>query len=256
MLGRLVPMLTISPSSGNASLILRSGLGRYDNYFTRLLELINSSTLAYFGADNAASSIVSFQPTILKALGYSSAQAQIHTIPIYIVALCLLNIASYLSGKLRHRYCFVLIGAIIGIIGWSVEFAVPMSSVAARYFGMFAITASAFIQMPILVVWISNNMGGNAKAAFATGFMIGFGNCGNLVSSNVFITTETPRFRTGFGTGLALTLVGLGASTAMDILLFVQNRRRQTGKQNAKLDASEQNLGDLGDDHPHFRYIL
>ena len=43
--------------------------------------------LAYFGADNAASSIVSFQPTILLSLGYSSSEAQIHTIPVYIVAL-------------------------------------------------------------------------------------------------------------------------------------------------------------------------
>lgn len=132
----------------------------------------------------------------------------------------------------------------------------PIEAVAARYFGMFAITASAYIQMPILVVWVSKNMGGNAKAAFATGFMIGFGNCGNLVSSNVFITTQTPRFRTGFSTGLALTLVSLGASTAMEVLLWVQNRRRDAGRDNAKLDASEEVLGDLGDDHPDFRYIL
>jgi hypothetical protein len=212
--------------------------------------------LAYFGADNAASSIVSFQPTILKALGYSSAQAQIHTIPVYIVALCLLNIAAFVSGKLFHRYGFILIGALIGIVGWSVELAVPIKSVGARYFGMFAITAGAYIQMPILVVWVSNNMGGNAKAAFATGFMIGFGNCGNLVSSNVFITTQTPRFRTGFKTGLALALVGLAASTAMEILLFVRNRRGMAGKEKVKLERPAEILCDMGDDHPNFRYIL
>jgi hypothetical protein len=212
--------------------------------------------LAYFGADNAVSSIVSFQPTILKDLGYSSAQAQIHTIPVYIVGLCLLNVASFLSGQLQHRYSFILIGAIIGIVGWSVELAVPITSVGARYFGMFAITACAYIQMPILVVWISNNSGGNAKAAFATGFMIGLGNCGNLVSSNVFITKQAPRFRTAFRTGLALTLVGLGASTIMEILLWVQNRRREAGRQDQKLEASEEVLGDLGDDHHAFRYIF
>jgi hypothetical protein len=117
------------------------------------------------GADNAASSIVSFQPTILKSLGYTSAEAQIHTIPVYIVALCSLLTCAYLSGKLNHRYGFLFFGAILGIIGWSIELAVPLKSISARYFGMFAITASAYIQMPLLVVWISNNMGGNAKAA-------------------------------------------------------------------------------------------
>jgi len=110
--------------------------------------------------------------------------------------------------------------------------------------------------MPILVVWVSNNMGGNAKAAFATGFMIGIGNCGNLVSSNVFITNESPRFRTGFTTGLALTIVSLAAATVMEVLLLVKNRRREEGKEDGKLEANEDILGDLGDDHPGFRYIL
>jgi hypothetical protein len=105
-----------------------------------------------------------------------------------------------------------LLATLIGIIGWSIEFVVPIDSVGAHYFGMFAITACAFIQMPSLVVQVSNNMGGNAKAAFAIGLMIGFGNCGNLVSSNVFIMMHTPGLRTGFGAGLALTLVGLVAS--------------------------------------------
>ncbi|KAL3418429.1 major facilitator superfamily transporter [Phlyctema vagabunda] len=212
-------------------------------------------TMAYFGADTAASSIVAFQPTILTALGYSRAQAQIHTIPVYIVALVCLNIAAYFSGYFKHRYGFLLLGAAVGIVGWSIELTVPTTSVGARYFGMFAITTSAYIQMPILVVWISNNMGGNAKAAFATGFMIGFGNCGNLVSSNVFITTDSPRFRTGFSTGLALTIVGLAASTAMEVLLWVSNRRRDAGKEDTKFDREEV-LEQLGDEHPNFRYIL
>ncbi|KAF8860412.1 MFS general substrate transporter [Acephala macrosclerotiorum] len=212
--------------------------------------------VAYFGADTAASSIVSFQPTILNGFGYSSAQAQVHTIPVYIVALVLLNITSYLSGKLRHRYSFLVFAALLGIVGWSVELAVPITSISARYFGIFAITACAYIQMPILVVWLSNNMGGNAKAAFATGFMIGFGNCGNLVSSNVFITHQSPRFQTGFGAGLALTVVGLLSSTVMEVWLWVKNRRRDAGREDGKLDNDREILGDLGDDHPGFRYIL
>jgi hypothetical protein len=175
---------------------------------------------------------------------------------VYIVALCSLLTCAYLSGKLNHRYGFLLFGAILGIIGWSIELAVPLKSISARYFGMFAITASAYIQMPLLVVWISNNMGGNAKAAFATGFMIGLGNCGNLVSSNVFITNQSPRYKTGFGTGLGLTVLGLMASTALGGYCWIKNRRRDDGKEDSKLDDSSEVLGDLGDEHPEFRYIL
>ena len=152
----------------------------------------------------------------------------------YIVALCSLLICSYLSGRVSHRYSFLIFGAAIGIIGWSIELA-QVKAVSARYFGMFAITASAYIQMPILVVWLSNNMGGNAKAAFATGVMIGLGNCGNLVSSNVFITDESPRFKTGFGTGLGLNMLGVVASSALELYCLMANRRRDAGKDNAKL---------------------
>jgi hypothetical protein len=52
-----------------------------------------------------------------------------------------------------------------------------------------------------------------------------------------------------------LTLVSIAASTATVILLFVQNSRRDAGKDRGKLNASQE-MGDLGDDHPDFRYIL
>jgi hypothetical protein len=149
----------------------------------------------------------------------------------------------------------LIFAAGIGIVGWVIEL-VQVKAVSARYFGMFAITLSAYIQMPILVVWLSNNMGGNAKAAFATGVMIGLGNCGNLVSSNVFITNESPKYKTGFSTGLGLNLLGVVASSALELYCWTANRRRDAGKENAKLDNSSEILGDLGDDHPDFRYIL
>jgi MFS transporter, ACS family, DAL5 transporter family protein len=99
-------------------------------------------------------------------------------------------------------------------------------------------------------------MGGNAKAAFAIGVMIGLGNCGNLVSSNVFITDESPQFKTGFGTGLGLNMLGVVASSTLELYCLMANRRRDAGKDDAKLDNSSDVLGDLGDDHPEFRYIL
>jgi hypothetical protein len=212
-------------------------------------------TLAYFGADVSASAIVGFQPTILKTMGYTNSEAQVHTIPVYMTALCLLIILSYTSGRVGHRYGFTVIGACIGIVGWTVEL-VQVKAVAGRYFGMFAITACAYIQMPLLVVWLSNNMGGNAKAAFATGFMIGLGNCGNLVSSNIFITEESPKYHTGFASGLAMTIFGLLSTTSLELYCWIANKRRDAGKENGKLARSEQELQDLGDDHPDFRYIL
>ncbi len=131
----------------------------------------------------------------------------------------------------------------------------PISNVGARYFGMFALTSSAYISMPIMVVWVSNNMEGNAKAAFATGFMIGLGNCGNLVSSNVFITLQSPRYKKGFGTGLGLTCVSLLAASCLEAWLWFENRRRASGKKERGVE-ERTGVGSVGNDVPEFRNIL
>lgn len=73
--------------------------------------------LAYFGADNSASSVVSFQPTILTQLGYTASRAQIHTIPVFMVALVLSVTVAWLSDRVQHRYTFCMAGVLICMIG-------------------------------------------------------------------------------------------------------------------------------------------
>lgn len=56
--------------------------------------------------------------------------------------------------------------------------------------------------------------------------MIGFGNSANLVSSNVFLSSEAPRYPTGFTTGLVFTCVGFCLVGIVTLLLVVKNKRR------------------------------
>jgi hypothetical protein len=72
----------------------------------------------------------------LKALGYTASEAQIHTISVFIVALVSLNLCSYFPEKVQHRYGSLVIGDVLGILGWSIELA-QVKAVSARYFGMF-----------------------------------------------------------------------------------------------------------------------
>lgn len=72
-------------------------------------------------------------------LGYSAAEAQIHAIPIYIVAVVISLSACFLSSRFKHRYVFFLIGTALAIIGWSVELA-QVTPVGIRYFGMFSVS--------------------------------------------------------------------------------------------------------------------
>lgn len=212
----------------------------------------------YMSAEETASSVVAFQPSILKDLGWTSRSAQVHTIPIYATAFVLTLSCAWLSDRLRQRYIFTLFGSMLIIIGWSVELAyVPAAGV--RYMGMFFVTAGAFIIMSTTVVWLCVNVGKGVKRSVAMGLLTGFGNCGALVSSNVFISNQAPRYPVGFGVGLAFGVLSGFAATAYYLYVRVENRRRdrmQSVAAGSYTREEMERLQDLGETHPNFRFQL
>lgn len=181
-------------------------------------------TIAYIGADMGASSTVSFQPTILKQLGWSSSQAQLHAVPVYLSAVVVVLITSQLSTLTRIRYPFVIAGTCLSLIGWSIQLA-QVNPAAVRYFAIFCVYIGCMVQMAILVVWLNNNLVGRRARAVGNAIMFGFGNSANLISSNVFITKEAPRYPVGFGVGLATSVLGMAATLGTVWFLRRENKR-------------------------------
>ncbi|KAE8365302.1 major facilitator superfamily domain-containing protein [Aspergillus caelatus] len=208
--------------------------------------------LAYIGAEESASSLVAFQPTILKDLGWTARSAQAHGIPIYAVAFVLTLSSAWLSDHLRHRFLFTLFGSVLIIIGWSVQLAHYLPA-AVRYMGMFFVASGAFIMMSITVVWLCINLGKGVKRSVGMGLLPAFGNCGAFVSGNVFITSQSPKYPVGFGVGLGFAVMAGVASTVYYFGLRAENRRRDSHPEQEWTPESTQ---DLGDAHPDFRFQL
>jgi hypothetical protein len=162
-----------------------------------------NSMLAYFGAEENISGVVAFQPTVLKGLGYTSTEAQVHSIPIYLVAFVFSLTFCYTSERIRQRFVFAFIGGLCTLVGLSIEIAQPKQA-GVRYAGMYFITAGTYITMPILVVWSAINVSKGYKRTVAFGLVIATGNAGALISSNVFITKESPKYPTGTNILIAL----------------------------------------------------
>lgn len=206
------------------------------------------------GAEEGASSVVAFQPTILKSLGYTSAEAQIHSIPIYVVAFVVCLSCAWASDLLRQRYIFGMVGMLISLIGWSIQVA-GLKDANIRYMGMFFLTAGCYVTMPVVVVWFANLSPSSAKRNVGLAAVVALGNCGAFVSSNVFITEEAPKYPTGFKTGLGFCVMSMAAMTALFVGLMMQNSRK------AKLNQSDSEAfsgrpQDLPESHPAFRYQL
>jgi hypothetical protein len=96
--------------------------------------------LAYFAAEENASAVMAFQPTVLKGLGHTAVAAQVHAIPVYCVAFVASLSGAWISEHYEERFSVVLTGSLIALVGLIVEL-VHQPAASGRYAGMFLITA-------------------------------------------------------------------------------------------------------------------
>ncbi|KAF9889688.1 hypothetical protein FE257_006994 [Aspergillus nanangensis] len=210
--------------------------------------------LMYFGIVNTGYAVSFFTPTILHELGYTAVRAQVMSIPVYIVATVIALTAAWLSDRLRHCYLFTLTGCLVATMGYVILLCQDSVPVGARYFAIFAITGGGYLTQPILMGWLSNNMGGHYKQSIASAMQIGLGNCGGLVASNIFYDSEAPGYRTGYGVSLGMTWVCGAACLAFLGYLVRENKLREQGKRDHRLELPREERDNLGDDYPTFRF--
>lgn len=208
----------------------------------------------YLGVTNTGYSVSFFTPTILSQLGWTAVRAQVLSIPIYVVAAVVSLISAFLSDRLRHRYGFAMLGICVATIGYVILLAQHTVSVSVRYFAVYLIVAGGYITQPLTLVWLANNMGGHYKRSINAAMQIGFGNCAGIIASNIYITDQKPTYKIGYGVSLGLQWLCGIACTAFFIGLMIENKKRDEGKRDYRLALPKEEVENLGDDHPTFRY--
>ncbi|ERF75634.1 hypothetical protein EPUS_04614 [Endocarpon pusillum Z07020] len=210
----------------------------------------------YLGIVNTGYGGSFFIPTILNQLGpaWTPVRSQVMSIPIYIVAAVLALATAFLTDRLKHRFAFIIVGCCVATIGYAILLSMTHVSVGVRYAALFLVTGGGYIAQPITLVWLNNNMGGHLKKGVSSAMQIGLGNCGGIIASNIYLPKQKPRYPVGFG--VSLGLVGLCALSAIAffVLIRIENKRRNGGQRDHRLDASPEELENLGDDHPSFRF--
>ncbi|KAE9961860.1 hypothetical protein BLS_001228 [Venturia inaequalis] len=206
----------------------------------------------YFGVVNSGYATSFFIPTILTEMGFKAIDAQVRSIPIFVVATICALATAWATDRLRHRYAFTILGVVVASVGYLVLLEQSGLSVAIKYFACFLIVSGTFIVQPVVIAWISNCMSGHYKRSVSSAMQIGFGNAGGLVASNVFLAAEKPFYKTGFGTTLGLLWMCALACTVLFLGVRAENNKRDRGERDWRL--GEEDADNLGDDHPYFRY--
>ncbi|KAF1810641.1 MFS general substrate transporter [Eremomyces bilateralis CBS 781.70] len=208
--------------------------------------------LMYITVVNTSYSTAFFTPSIIKDMGYTSSAAQIRSIPPWIVAFVVSLGTALVTDRLRHRYSFTIFGLMLCIIGYGILL-VPYgsTSVGVKYTALFFVITGCMTAQPIIVAWLSNCASGHYKRAVTSAAVVGFGNCGGLIASNVFFEKEAPAYRTGYRVNTTLICLCLVFCTAMFIGVRWENRKRDRGERDYRLQ--KEDADNLGDDHPSWR---
>ncbi|KAL2820980.1 major facilitator superfamily domain-containing protein [Aspergillus cavernicola] len=211
--------------------------------------------IMYIGTINTTYAVSFFVPTIISQMGFTASDAQLRTIPLYAVAVVIQLLFTYMADRFRNRCFFTLISIIFGLVGYSILLASSDLSVNVRYFACFLITITGYTTLPLILAWATNQLVGQYKRSIGVAMVVGGGNCGGLIASNIFFESESPDYKTGFSVCLALLLLTALAAIGFAVGLAMENRARERGERDYRLeDVSE--ADNLGDEHPRYRYAL
>lgn len=195
-----------------------------------------------------------FLPTIVAGMGHTGTRAQLLTVPPYVCAAVLTVAVGFLADRTQWRgYCNAAT-VTIGIIGFILL--LSSSNVDVMYAGTFLGAMGIYPTIPVTLSWVSNNTEGSLKRAVVLGMVVGWGNLNGIVSSNIYIRSQRPRYWTGHGVILAYqVLFLLGGTIFMHFALKRENAARRTGKRNAMLEGlTEEEKAIKGDRRPDFIY--
>lgn len=206
----------------------------------------------YCGSDVLG--IAYFAPTIIKQLGYTSFRANILSAPPWAVAFVFAMLTATISDYFSHRFSFVIVSTLIGILGF-ILLLVPNLSAGLYYGSLFCAVAGTYAAMPITICWFLANLGGHHKRSVGSAWQIGFGNIGGIIVTYVFLPETAPRFVLGKAFCIACMVMCIVVCCVYFAGCLAENKRKDGRAVNGQ-DGKTEEGGKKGEEHPDFRFIL
>ncbi|RSL92677.1 hypothetical protein CEP52_013680 [Fusarium oligoseptatum] len=140
-------------------------------------------------------------PQIMKNMGYTSANAQLLTIPPYVLGAISAYVSARFADRYRWRMPFIVGPQFLVLIGFAITCAYSQdikNRIGENYFAVSLACIGLYPIIPGANAWNSNNLAGPAKRAAGIGLLGTFASAGGLGGSFIYIETESPKYPTGF----------------------------------------------------------
>ncbi|OHE99685.1 major facilitator superfamily transporter [Colletotrichum orchidophilum] len=207
------------------------------------------SATAYFAILSGLYSFGLFLPTIINDMhiASNSNQVQLWSVIPYAVATPVTVFVAFLSDRLRLRGTLMLFVLPISIAGYA---AIANVTAPQTRFAMTCLMAiGMYSAVPCVLVWNSNNSAGHYKRATTSALQLAIANCGGLVATFIYPSTDGPLYHKGHTVILGL-LCYAWVATLVNVLWCAKiNRDKAAGKY-------DQFIGTGDDREPHFKMVL
>ncbi|OPB36461.1 MFS permease [Trichoderma guizhouense] len=213
-------------------------------------------SFAQFGVDTMLYGFSTFLPTIISALGeWTTAQVQLLTIPCYFLGAVAYMSIAMLSDRLQMRGVFCVIFGMISVVGYAVL--LSDTSPGVHYFGCFLVACGLYVVVGLPIAWLPNNTPRYGKRTTATGMQLTFGNASGIMSAFIYPALDKPRFIRGHAVSLSMVAFGTCVYGFLWFWFWRANNNRDAGELSEEHQGlPDDELKELGDDSPHFRYTI
>lgn len=199
-------------------------------------------------------------PQIMKNMGYTSSNAQLLTVPPYIVGAISAYVSCLMSDRYKRRMPFIVAAQLCIVTAYGILYSFAgtiQDHIPACYLAICIACFGFYPINPACNAWTANNLAGPVKRAMGVAFFVGLGNVGGIIGSFIFIEKEKPRYPTGFGSSLGFAVAGIIACLILSFSLWRINKRdAQISEAEIRERYTPEELADMGDKSPLYKYTL
>lgn len=169
-----------------------------------------------------------FLPSIIAALGYKAATAQLLTIPPYALATILTVVYAIVGERYKKRAIFIITSVVTAIIGYIILLSNehPTKRPGVSYVGTFFAAAGIYPAVALVLSWPAMNVSGQTKRATANALQISVGNLGAVIGTQLYRAEDTPRYVLGHSFALGYLCANILVVTTLYFVLKRANKKR------------------------------
>jgi hypothetical protein len=159
-------------------------------------------------------------------LGFTGEQAALLNMPSGVVSIFFTLLVGFGIRRLDHRWAWVFMCSIPGIIGGGLMSFLPNSNKAGLLIGVYLVNAIV-APLPVIYHWTAANCAGYTKRSFCSALIAGSFSIGNIIGPQTFQARDAPEYRPA---KIAVLATQAGAAVVAVVLYAYyiwENKRRE-----------------------------